>query len=360
MKTIITILDSIQETSMPFNEFVLYRANHIKDEVQHLIICDEPKSLPVFGMDNLKIEYIGGNILKWRSRLLSILARYNRNDYAIHLHQAGPSMKILLLMIGSGFNKKVVFTVHSTFSGYKFHNKVRSFIDGALSRYVVCCSETSYEKYPKLLKASKGARILYIRNGVDTYRIDSLIGSHTNSKHSSVIFVYVARMIPLKNHDFLLDVAKECSPNVKFLLIGKESKSIIKRIKDENLENKIMVTGLITRNEVFEKLQEADVYISTSTLEGLPVSVLEGMYTGKPAILSNIRQHIEVSDNCDFVTILPFDKNLWVDTINKYARMSIEYLNDLGRKSRKYVSERFSLDIMHYSYTQIYKQLMEI
>ena len=38
MRVLITILDNTTETSMPFNEFVLYRANHYPNEKQVLII----------------------------------------------------------------------------------------------------------------------------------------------------------------------------------------------------------------------------------------------------------------------------------------------------------------------------------
>lgn len=361
MKTIITILDSIAETSMPFNEFVLYRANHFKDERQHLIICNEQKTLPNVEIPcNLKIEYIGKNMFRWRKQLRHILSKYEKKNepYAVHLHQAGPSMKILLEMIGTGFRKKVVFTVHSTFSGYPFHNKVRSYIDGLMAKYVVCCSMSSYYNYPKSLKRMKGDRVTGIQNGVDTERIDSITCNVKTKSVDNVVFAYVARMVAVKNHGFLIDVAKQTSPRAKFLLIGKEDKSVVQRIIAEGLEEKFEITGLIPRNEVFEKLKNADVYLSTSTLEGLPVSVLEGMYTGMPAVLSDIPQHREVASDKDFVSILPFDEDNWVKEINRFAGMPREQLITLGDKSRVYVKENFSLAAMHKRYDEIYKKLM--
>lgn len=358
MRTIITILDRITETSMPFNEFVLYRANHFKDERQMLVVCNKPSPLPKVDMpENLEIEYIGSNPLNWRNRLQKIMARYDKKEYAIHLHQAGPSMKVLLIMLGTGFRKKVAFTVHSTFTGYKFYNKLRSYIDGLLSQYVVCCSQTSYNNYPKSLKKLKGNRVLPIANGVDTERIDRILSDKEKRIHNDVVFAYVARMIPLKNHSFLINVAKRTMPNTKFLLIGKEEKKIMQRIKDEGLQERIETTGLIPRNEVFERLHDADVYLSTSTLEGLPVSVLEGMYAGMPATLSDIPQHREVATDNEFVTLIPFDEERWVNEINRYARITREQLESMGEKSRKYVKDHFSLEAMHKEYSAIYELL---
>lgn len=361
-KVIITILDGIKETSMPFNEFVLWRANHFKDEIQHLIICNNEEQLPkVVIPDNLRIEYIGRNVLTWRKSITKILEKYEDEgiQYAIHLHQAGPSMKIFLAMIGTGFRKKVVFTVHNSFTGYPLHNKIRSYIDGCLANYVVCCGKTSYECYPESIKKNKGDRIRPIQNGVDTERIDSMIGGYMPVPDDNIVFAYVARMVPVKNHNFLLEVVKNTSNKAKFLLIGKEDETIMKRIKDEGLADRIEVTGLIPRNEVFKRLRASDVYISTSTLEGLPVSVLEGMYVGMPTILSDIPQHIEIGGSDEFVKYLPLDINIWVKKINEMVVLDRTERLDMGYKCRKFVEDKFSLKVMHQQYSQIYNILQQ-
>ena len=361
MRTIITILDSIVATSMPYNEFVLYRAKHYKEEKQHLIICNShndrvDENIP----DNLKIDYIGSNCLRWRKSLIKIISFYKKNKqpYVVHLHQAGPSMKLLLLMMGTGFNNKVVFTVHSTYSGYPIHNKIRSFIDGMLSRYVVCCSKCSFASYPRILKIIKQQRIVAIQNGVDISRIEETVSTVKRKPHDGVVFVFVARMVPIKNHRLILDIAHKTSPNVSFLLIGDEDKEIVRRIKEEHLEDKIVVTGLIPRPKVFEMLMNSDIYISPSTLEGLPVSVLEGMYIGLPAVLSDIPQHQEIASRCDFVNIIPTEPEEWIKTINDWAEKDRGYFLEMGAKSRDYVKSNFSLEKMHEQYDEIYNKLI--
>lgn len=362
MKVIITILDGIKETSMPFNEFVLWRANHYKDERQHLIICNNEAPLPkVFIPDSIQIDYIGKNVLTWRKAIIRVLNKYDAEgvQYAIHLHQAGPSMKIFLTMMGTKFWRNTVFTVHNSFKGYPIHNKIRSYFDGCMAKYVVCCGKSSFESYPKSVKHMKGDRVLFIQNGVDTERIDGMIDSvGTVNSAKYVVFTYVARMVPVKNHGFLIDVIKKSSPKAKFLLIGKPEEVISRRIKDEGLSDRVEVTGLIPRNEVFRKLKASDVYVSTSTLEGLPVSVLEGMYVGLPVVLSDIPQHREVVGSHVFAKLLPFDVDEWVAVINNCVEMSSEQRTLLGKNSRVYVRDHFSLITMHRQYDRIYKQIM--
>ena len=76
----------------------------------------------------------------------------------------------------------------------------------------------------------------------------------------------------------------------------------------ENIPDSIKIAfkGLVTRDLAIEHMLEADVYISLSKGEGLPIAVLEAMYAGCFMILSTIPPHREVSppsERCFFVDI---------------------------------------------------------
>lgn len=361
MRTIITILDGITETSMPFNEFVLYRAKHFQEEQHVLIVCNSPKPLPDVDIpSSLKIIYAGKKLARIRDVVSKeiLKCKESNKEYLIHLHQVSSAMRVQIAMLGTGFRKKVLFTTHNTFSGYPFHNKVRSYFNGLLARYVTCVSISAYNGYPRSLIRLKGQRVLPVQNGVDTERIDLMLGDWKKEKDKeTVTFTYVARMANIKNHDFLLEVAKEVNHNVRFLFIGSENPQIIQRIHDERLDDRIITTGLIPRNEVFRRLVQSDYYISSSVLEGLPVSILEGMYCGLPCVVSDIPQHKEITPTCDFQTLLPFDKEVWVSTINKLSQVPYEIRIGLGEKAKHFVKENFSLESMHKKYSELYNIL---
>ena len=146
MRVLITILDGITETSMPYNEFVLYRSNHYIDEHQVLIICGYPKdNIAVPVTDSLEVIYTGKNLLKIRKTIVNVVKRCEHNGipYAFHLHQVKSGVLAQIAMMFTGYREKTLFTVHSTFTGYAFHNKVQSFINGMLAQYVTCVSNTS-------------------------------------------------------------------------------------------------------------------------------------------------------------------------------------------------------------------------
>lgn len=361
-KVLITVLDSVGPTSMPFNEFVLWRAKHCVEEKQILIVIGGGNVEPIGDFGNrLEVIRLGWNPFLIRKKVKQLLMnlRQDNRAYSIHLHQLKSATIIQLSMLGTGFRKKTIFTVHSTFSGYALHNKIQSYFNGLMARNVACVSETSYAKYPASLKKNKGDRIFAIRNGVDVDRIDSVLSESVCNKEKGIVqFIYVARIIPLKNHSFLVEAIKDTNPQAHFLFVGKECDGSIKNlIKEAGLEDRIKLTGLITRKEVFELLNNADVYVSSSTLEGMPISVLEAMYCKLPAILSNIPQHQEIGGNESYVSYLPFDKKAWAKEINKYVEMSEDERRNRGEEGKKYVEANFSLRAMHQRYTEKYNIL---
>ena len=361
MNVLITILDGATETSMPFNEFVLYRANHYSDEKQILIICGDRKELPKVEIpENLEIRYTSRRLSCIRKTIKQVIEDCQKHDttYAIHIHQVHSGLLAQMAMVGTGFRRKVLFTVHSTFSGYKLHNKFFSFTNALFSKHITCVSKASFADYPRIIKWLKGSRICAIHNGVDVERIDRILSSvNASKKKDGNHFIYVARLIPLKNHAFLVEVLKKCEPNVHFVFVGAEDVSKEIRAKAENagVADRITFTGLIPRNDVFVKLLEADYYISSSTLEGLPVSVLEAMYCGLPCVLSDIPQHREIAG--DEAIVLPYDVEKWATELNRLARLSREERITLSQHIKKYVTDNFALSEMHMNYDMIYSQL---
>lgn len=360
MKAILTILDDITETSMPFNEFALYRANHFKNEQHVLIICSKSKKIPKVKIPtNMNIIYVGKNILRIRKNIMLLIKKYRKEniEYLAHLHQVKSGFLVQISMLGTGFRKKTLFTVHSTFSGYSIHNKILSFINLLFSNRATCVSKYSYENYPKIIRKIKREKFQAIQNGVDTERIDKVSIYKESKDNKYVNFIYVARIIPIKNHIFLINVLKNAKSNIKFIFVGNDryANNLKELCKKYNLEDRVEFTGLIPRDEVFRKVKESDVYISSSLLEGMPVSVLEAAYCRLPIIISDIPQHSELANNNDFISLLPFNIENWVDTVNRYASITEKERTYIGMQCKKYIEKNFSLKNMHEKYEEIYK-----
>ena len=102
---------------------------------------------------------------------------------------------------------------------------------------------------------------------------------------------------------------------------------------------------------------EADLFISLSKGEGLPIAVLEAMYAGCFLILSSIPPHLEVSpprDRCNFVQLANSDE------VTQSLNNVISNLREIkmGRyKSKDYAISNFSINNMLQTYMKVYESL---
>jgi glycosyltransferase involved in cell wall biosynthesis len=104
---------------------------------------------------------------------------------------------------------------------------------------------------------------------------------------------------------------------------------------------------------------EADVFISLSKGEGLPIAVLESMYAGCFMILSTIPPHKEVSpplERCFFVNIS--NKDEIVNSLS-YVRDNIEKIRAYRSKSKEYAISNFSVNTMLGDYKKVYSSIYE-
>lgn len=361
---LVTVIDVATVTSMPFNEFLLYRAKHREAEREILVSCHTiPRGLRKACGPNVEIYETDFNLVKLRSVFQSIKddCESRGERYAIHMHSPRVAFFTLLSVIGTELWKKTLFTVHSTFSGYALHNKILSFLCALMAGRITCVSEASFQAYPSLVRNLKKDRIEAIPNGVNMERIDRAIfgSSVIKATDGTVRFAYIANMRPIKNHSFLLHVLEELPPNIQFMFIGGEEKSIRLEAKKMGIVNRIEFTGLLPREDVFRKMLDADVYISPSTLEGLPISVLEAMACGLPVILSDIPPHREIEKAAECISVLPLEKEAWIREIERYAGMSRDKRKRLGQLCKKHVKEYFSLEKMHHKYDKVYDALRD-
>lgn len=128
----------------------------------------------------------------------------------------------------------------------------------------------------------------------------------------------VARFSYQKNHDFIIDLAKEITKlnkNVAFLLVGRGEllDDIKARVSNSGMDDYILFLGV--RSDVQDLLNAMDIFILPSRYEGLPVTLVETQANGLTSIVSNkITREIKFADN---MVYLPIDSGTekWVKSI---------------------------------------------
>lgn len=356
---VVTVINSITETSMPYNEFVLFRHSLDSDNKQTIIVCSDAIPSNIQIPSNIKVYCVGYGVVKLRNAIKSIEneSKICNEKVVYHIHQPKAAGIFYLSLIFNPRRRNTVFTIHSLYKAYNFKNKILSLIGTFLSNTVTCVSEASYKEYPQIVKKIKANKMLVIKNGVDTNRIDEVTTSQImpNENNEIMTLVYVARMIPIKNHEFLIDIFSELN-KCKLILIGAEDEKgkLRRKINNMGLSDRVEILGLVPRNDVYMSLMKADVYVSPSLIEGLPISVLEAMYIGLPVVISDIEPHREILKFCNMTKPIPLDKKIWKEKLIEYCNKSSSELEEIGRENRECAKNQFSLTSMIKRYDEIY------
>jgi len=354
---ILRLVVAISETSAPYNQFSLALSNR-----QNITICTYFKSRISVPKEITLFE--GNDTLNGFFRVLT--AAFDRKEYDI-IHVHSPHLGLLFLL-ASGFLprksiRSTVYTVHNSYQSYKLRNRLMLIPVFTFFRRVVCCSNSSLESFPRLMRWLAGERICAVQNGVNIDRVDRVTEISPKSvQERQFTVVTVGRLIEKKKPASVLNAYEQGGGRASTLVFigdGNLRAQLIAETRKLGLEKQVKMTGLIPRDEVLAYLAKADVFVSASRVEGLPIAVLEAMACRCPVILSDIQPHREIADGVDFIPLIPPDDTRgFAQEIRRVQSMSPSERSMLGSRCRQLVEKRFSLTSMHEGYEKVYRQLL--
>jgi len=286
---------------------------------------------------------------------------------AVHAHSPQAGVFLILAMIRrprSGLHRQMVLTVHDSFYDFKIRNKLLLIPAFAIFRSVVFCSHAAYESLPRLLTLVVGQRARVVQNGADIGRVDQVIQSLDVAANDVFTVISIGRLEEVKDPlTALRAFALGAEPNSRMVFIGEgELRPELERAIAENgLEDRVTLTGLIEREEVFRHLVGADVFLSTSHGEGLPVAVMEAMACSVPLVLSDIPPHREFKADAGIIALVPpGDAEGFAGELARLQSMTRVDRASIGRAGRDLVATRFSLEHMNEGYEAIYRELRRV
>lgn len=363
LKTKISILHvvlSIGETNAAYNEHCLPLA-----EKRDISICTyfrsdtvPPSSIGFFSGD--------GSI---KGFLHVLRAALDAREYdVIHVHS--PHLGLLFLLATSfgryhRFAGSAVITVHDSYTNYKLRNRLMFLPVFARFPKVICCSQSSFNSFPALYQWLADNRLGVVQNGLDIARVDRIaqkVRNTLSARTGNFTIVAISRLVDIKNPFTLLDAFQQSldqNSHLTYMGDGSLRDALISKSRETNMDAQVTFTGLISREKVFENLINADLFISSSRGEGLPVSVLEALACSCPVLLSDIPPHREIAESVDFIPLVkPGDVSGFAREIKRLREMSASERSMIGQQCRKLVEKRFSLDAMHAGYEEVYTQIM--
>ena len=199
----------------------------------------------------------------------------------IHLHSSKAG--VIGRFVSLFYKKAVVFyTPHA----YSFLRKDISYLKKEFYYYIekytskffggttIACGDSEFE-YGK-----KFGKTLLVRNGINIETISDKF-KRKIIKNNRLVIGIIGRISHIKNPWLFNNIAKN-NPDIDFLWIGDGE------LRDAITSQNITITGWLNRENIFDYLNQLDIYIQTSLWEGLPIAPLEAMAFQKPILATNI------------------------------------------------------------------------
>lgn len=371
-RVILTIVNDVGPTSMPFNEFVVYRAGHVPGE-RHVVISwggiDHERlrsAVPEAAARNITLLATGSSVSRLRRLCRETLDSLRREGIrtVVHLHQPKAGLMFHLVRASIPGRVPVLFTVHNAYDKYSWPNRVLSTANYLLAASVTFVSRSAERAYPAWVRRWSRSPARAIPNGVDLDRVDALVRALPEipappaRRSSGLQLVNVGRFVEQKNHRFLIDLLAQLPETMTLTLVGDGPlrPRVLEWAQQRGVANRVRFTGVVPREDVYRELLAADVFVSGSLWEGLPIAVLEAMALRRPVLLSDIGPHREIAEVGDGTRVLPLEVGSWAAELKRWAA-DVHTLARLGARNRRTMEDHLSLERMHRSYTRVYEEL---
>ncbi len=177
-----------------------------------------------------------------------------------------------------------------------------------------------------------------------------------------IIIGKIARLAPLKGHEYLLQAAKGIiaqNPKVKFLLIGDGSltDSIKATITQMNLSDHFIFTGLVDPQQVPRMIAAMDIVVHTSLREGLARVLPQALISGLPVVSFDIDGAREVCISGETGWLIPAKNTEQLQQKLLSLSNSPEDRQRMGRAGQCRFSRQFDHQFMTQQIRELYQQL---
>lgn len=261
------------------------------------------------------------------------------NPDVVHFHLTKMLQYCYLSILLLG--KKITFveTIHSDLYWGGYNTKFRHFayhtlVEKGLLRWVAL-SETNFKQltkeYPKAL-----SRCIYNGRAPMTptnryQKVSEEIASYKDNPNTKV-FLHVARCTTVKNQQLLIrsfNEIKKQGANVVLLIIGAHF--------DSKLGQKLRTLSgpdihfLGTRTNISDYMLQSDIFVLSSSAEGMPITLLEAMLSGTPMVSTPVTGAVDVINGKNGVLSKDFTQESYVAALNQM----LSHYNDYKANAMK-------------------------
>lgn len=229
------------------------------------------------------------------------LRRFLRqNSYDI-IHTHNTPCQFQAAICGTG--QSMITTEHNTSNRRRITSLFKPFDRWMYSHYrhIICVSEETRDELSRWLgREGFDTPMSVVPNGIDIERINNALPAPDLVKDGYFNVLMVSAFRPEKDQMTLIRAMKSLPNNYSLFLAGgaelPEHKALMEACRqtaaDLGLGERVHFLGL--RSDIPELLAASDVVVLSSRHEGMSLSILEAMASGKPLIASDVKGMREI------------------------------------------------------------------
>ena len=259
-----------------------------------------------------------------------------RGVQVVHSHQ--PVEALHLYLATRGQSTRRVMTLHGVYPGTKNELALRFVLPRIDAKIVVSQNLLSQLKESQ---AFDGKNYFVINNGVDPTRLKASgrkLRAELGVADNEIVLGMIGNFQPVAQKD-QLTVCKALPalfakvPQARFVFVGGRSEAApklfddcVKLCREQSIAGRVHFLG--KRADIPDVLSSLDVFVLSSLREGAPISVIEAMMVGVPAVLSDIPALREISDEGKYALLFQTGDE------DDLAAKLISLANDHSERSR--------------------------
>ena len=273
----------------------------------------------------------------------------------VHCHNPAPTLQAAIGARLAGV-KCIVSTRHSLVAPpYETASEVAYSFVSLFCDWIVGICDITCENLRNAPLAQRN-RIIRVYNGVDRLQ---LTPTEHRPKKNGLTLLFVGRLAEIKDLPTMIKavaIALPVVPDLQLWIVGHG----IMREKLEALARQLGIADCVTfwgeRLDVAHFFSAADVYAMSSVSEGLPMSLLQAMSLGLPALVTDVGGMAEVVRNARCGLFTPVgDAAAMAEAIIQLAS-DPERRASFARNAIAAYNQQFTLEQMDSAYMRLYRK----
>lgn len=238
-------------------------------------------------------------------------------------------------------------------------------LSSKIPRVIVCAAEASRKAHVNI--GYDNSKMIVIPNGFNP-EVLTATTQDRNAIRATALFASgdlvvgsLGRYNPDKDHEnFIRAALLLCadSPNVKFLLVGRElnrdNKTLISLIEAAGYSDRFVLLG--ERRDVAACLKAMDIFCLHSRTEGFPNVLGEAMTVGLPCVATHVGDAAFLLGDAGII-VEPENCEALAEGLRRIIALNHNERVALGEKARQRVHDNFTMDCAKARFTTVYEQI---